>query len=138
MYLARMTDDEKLQLLREHWQVHANAEDFETAHAIYHEDAVLEWPQSGERFVGKYTFRTMREHAPRLEFTTWRITGAGDHWTAENFMSVEGGEPQMTASILEFRDDKVAHEIVYITDPFDASPERASLAERFQPHDLRA
>lgn len=94
-----MIDDEVVQLLREHWEVHANANDFETAHAIYHEDAVLEWPQSGERFVGKDTLRAMREHAPRLNFTTWRITGSGAHWAAENFMTVEGGEPQMTVSI---------------------------------------
>lgn len=132
-----MTDDEILQLLRDHWEVHANAEDFETAHAIYHEDAVLEWPQSGERFVGKNTLRSMREHAPRLAFTTWRITGTGDHWAAENFMSVEDGEPQMTVSILQFRGDKVAHEIVYITEPFEAAPEREALAERFDPRDVR-
>ena len=131
-----MTDDEIVQLLREHWEVHANAEDFEAAHAIYHEDAVLEWPQSGERFIGKDKFRMMREHAPSLAFTTWRITGAGDHWTAENFMTVEGGEPQMTASILQFRGDKVAHEVVYITQPFEAAPERAGLAERFDPRGL--
>lgn len=132
-----MTDDEVVQLLREHWELHANAEDFETAHAIYHEDAVLEWPQSGERFVGKDTFRIMREHAPSLEFTTWRITGAGDHWAVENFMTVKGDEPQMTASILEFRGDKVAREIVYITQPFEAPPERAPLAKKFNPRDMR-
>jgi ketosteroid isomerase-like protein len=132
-----MTDDEIIRLLREHWEVHANAADFETAHAIYHEDAVLEWPQSGERFVGKDTFRRMRENAPSLAFTTWRITGAGEHWTAENFMSVEGGEAQMTASILQFRGDKVAHETVYITQPFEAAPEREALATRFDPRDVR-
>lgn len=132
-----MTDDEIARLLREHWEVHANAADFETAHAIYHEDAVLEWPQSGERFVGKDTFRRMRENAPNPVFTTWRVTGAGDHWTAENFMSVEGGEAQMTASILQLRGDKVAHEIVYITQPFEAAPERATLATRFDPRDVR-
>ena len=132
-----MTNDEIMQLLREHWDVHANAENFEAAHAIYHDDAVLEWPQSGERFIGKDALRTMRKHAPHLEFTTWRITGAGDHWTAENLMTVEGGEPQMTASILKFRGDKVAHETVYITQPFAAAPERAALAERFDPRGMR-
>jgi ketosteroid isomerase-like protein len=59
-----MNDDEIVELLRQHWEQHANAEDFETAHAVYHEDAILEWPQSGERFVGKSTLRAMREHAP--------------------------------------------------------------------------
>ena len=128
-----MTDDEIVELLRQHWEQHANAEDFETAHAIYHEDAILEWPQSGERFVGKSTLRAMREHAPPLKFTTCRITGSGDHWVAENLMAVAGGEPQMTVNILEFLGGKVARETVYITQPFAPAPEREPHAERFDP-----
>jgi hypothetical protein len=127
-----MTDHEIRQLLEEHWERHANSGDFEEAHSIYHEDAVLEWPQSGERFAGKETFRAMREGAPPLEFKTWRIVGGGDVWTVENLMSVAGGEPQMTVNILEFRGDKVAREIVYITQRFEAAPERAAWAERFE------
>ena len=127
-----MHDAEKRRMLEEHWQQHANAADFEQAHAIYHEDAILEWPQSGERFVGKDTLRAMREGAPRLEFTTWRIVGAGDVWTVENLMRVAGGTPSMTINVLELRGDKVAREIVYITERFDAAPERAPFAERFE------
>jgi hypothetical protein len=52
---------------------------------------------------------------------------------AENLMAVAGGEPQLTANILEFRDGKVAREIVYITQTFDPAPERAPFAERFDP-----
>lgn len=126
-----MSDDEIRQMLQEHWQTHANSSDFEAAHAIYHEDAILEWPQSGERFVGKETFRAMRQGAPPLKFKTWRIVGEGNVWTAENLMSVAGGAPQLTVNVLEFRDGKVAREIVYITGRFDASPERARWAERF-------
>lgn len=74
----------------------------------------------------------MREGAPPLEFKTWRIVGGGDVWTVENLMSVAGGEPQMTVNILEFRGDKVAREIVYITQRFEAAPERAAWAERFE------
>jgi hypothetical protein len=127
-----MTDDDIRQLLQEHWELHANSADFHEAHAIYHDDAVLEWPQSGERFIGKQTFREMRQGAPPLEFKTWRIVGGGNVWTAENLMSVAGGESQLTVNILEFRDAKVAREIVYITQRFDASPDRARWAERFE------
>jgi hypothetical protein len=119
-------------LLQEHWEQHANSADFERAHAIYHDDAVLEWPQSGERFVGKATLRAMREGAPALAFTTWRIVGHGDLWTVENLMRVAGGPPQLTINVLEFRGDKVVREIVYITDRFAAAPERAPFAERFE------
>lgn len=129
---SRMSNDEIRQMLEQHWEMHANSADFEAAHAIYHDDAVLEWPQSRERFIGKETFRAMREGAPPLEFKTWRIVGEGNVWTAENLMSVAGGEPQLTVNVLELRDGKVAREIVYITEPFDASPERARRAERFE------
>jgi hypothetical protein len=128
-----MTDDEIRALLSAHWEQHANAEDFENAHAIYAEDAVLEWPQSGERFVGKATLRAMREHAPPLQFRTCRIVGSGDHWTAENVMVVAGGSPQLTINAIELRDGKVVREIVYITEPFEAAPEREPFAERFDP-----
>jgi hypothetical protein len=127
-----LEDDERRRLLEDHWERHANSADFDEAHAIYHDDAILEWPQSGERFVGKANLRAMREGAPPLEFTTWRILGAGDVWTAENLMSVAGGPPSLTLNVLEFRGDKVAREIVYITTPFDAAPERARFAERFE------
>lgn len=126
-----MGDEERRRLLEEHWERHANAGSFEAAHELYHDDAVLEWPQSGERFVGKATFRAMREGAPPLRFTTWRIVGTGEMWVAENLMSVEGAEPRMCVNVLQFRGDKVAREVVYITERFEASPERSHLAERF-------
>ena len=131
-----MDDDEKRRLLADHWERHANSGEFDEAHALYHDDAILEWPQSGERFVGKETLRAMRQGSPPLRFTTWRIVGRGDVWTAENLMSVDGGAPQLTINVLEFRGDKVAREIVYITDRFDAAPERAPYVERFDvpPH----
>lgn len=53
-------------------------------------------------------------------------------WAVENLMSVAGGEPQMTVSILEFDEGKVSREIVYITQGFEAAPERARWAERFE------
>ena len=75
-----LNDEGKRQLLQAHWERNANASDFSAAHAIYHEDAILEWPQSGERFAGKETLIAMRKGAPPLEFTTWRIVGSGDVW----------------------------------------------------------
>jgi len=38
--------------LGRHWAA-ADANDFETEHDIYHDDAVLEHPQSGEGFRGR-------------------------------------------------------------------------------------
>jgi hypothetical protein len=127
-----MNDHERRRLLEEHWERHANAGEFDSAHEIYHDDAVLEWPQSGERFVGRDTLRAMRQGAPPLKFTTWRIVGAGDLWVAENLMSVDGSEPRMCINVVEFRGDKVAREVVYITERVAAAEDRSHLAERFE------
>ena len=39
-------------------------DDPDLAHAMYHEDAVLEFPQSGERFIGVENFREWRSNYP--------------------------------------------------------------------------
>ena len=45
-------DQEIRAALDQHWAA-SDANDFETEHRIYHEDAVLEYPQSGERTRGR-------------------------------------------------------------------------------------
>jgi hypothetical protein len=50
----------------------------------YHDDAVLEFPQSGERFEGKASFSAWRQQYPaRLEFEPRELRGGGDLWVAE-------------------------------------------------------
>lgn len=110
--------------LERHWEYAGRDESI--AHEIYHEDAVLEFPQSGERFVGVANLRGWRELYPAtLRFDIRRITGSGDVWVAENSISYDGGPWNLTVSILEFRGDKVAHERIYITQPWDAPDWRA-------------
>ena len=49
-------------------------DDPERSHELYHDDAVLEFPQSGERFEGVANFRAWREQYPvPVEF---RVRGA--------------------------------------------------------------
>ena len=43
-----MTDEQMRAALERHWAA-SDANDLETEHSLYHEDAVLEYPQSGER-----------------------------------------------------------------------------------------
>ena len=46
-----MDDRLKLVALQRHWDA-SDAGDFEVEHEIYREDAVLDYPQSGERIHG--------------------------------------------------------------------------------------
>ena len=108
--------------------------DRDASHAMYHEDAILEFPQSGERFFGKRTIQEWRERYPSTtEFRLRRLTGAGAFWAAEILISYEGGAPMFGIGLYEFRDDKVAREAVYVMDGFDAAEWRAPWATRFDP-----
>ena len=121
---GRVDDEARLALLRRHWQFAATDQDI--THEIYHDDAVLEFPQSGERFEGVENFREWRRIYPtELAFETRRVRGAGDLWIVENSIRYGDGDWQPTVNILEFRGDKVARETIYITEPWMAPEWRA-------------
>jgi len=115
--------------LDQHWAA-SDANDFETEHRIYHEDAVLEYPQSGERILGRSNIQNQRATQPsKKRFSVRRITGGGDLWVTE-FVLTYDGKPSYTVSIMEFRDDKIARETQYFADPFVAPAWRAQWVER--------
>jgi hypothetical protein len=96
------------------------------SHAIYHDDAVLEFPQSGERFEGLANFKEWREQYPAdVEFHVRRISGSGDVWVRELSVSYDGGTPMLGIAVIEFRGDRVARERIYVTEPWDAPAWRA-------------
>jgi ketosteroid isomerase-like protein len=115
--------------LDQHWAA-SDASDFETEHHIYHEDAVLDYPQSGERTRGRSNIQNQRaRQANKKRFTVRRIVGGGDLWVTE-FVLTYDGKPSYTVSIMEFRGDKVARETQYFADPFVGPAWRAQLVER--------
>lgn len=115
--------------LDQHWAA-SDANDFETEHLIYHEDAVLEYPQSGERTRGRRNIQNQRASQPnKKRFTIRRIIGGGDLWITE-FILTYDAKPSYTVSIMEFRDNQVARETQYFADPFPAPASRAQWVER--------
>jgi len=115
--------------LDQHWAA-SDANDLETEHRIYHEDAVLEYPQSGERTRGRSNIQNQRANqSNKKRFAIRRIIGAGDLWITE-FILTYDGMPSYTVSIMEFRDEKVARETQYFADPFVAPASRAQWVER--------
>jgi hypothetical protein len=124
-----MGDKEVRAALDEHWAA-SDAGDFETEHGIYVEDAVLEYPQSGERIRGRRNIQTTRTLQPELKrFSVRRILGSGDLWITEYVITYDG-KPSYTVSIMEFADGKVRRETQYFGDPFEASAWRAQWVER--------
>jgi hypothetical protein len=114
--------------LKRHWDA-SDASDFKLEHEIYHEDAVLEYPQSGERIRGRRNIQESRSVQPnKKRFTVRRMIGSGDLWVTE-FVLTYDGIPSYTVSIMEFRDGLVARETQYFADRFDPGPSRAHLVE---------
>jgi hypothetical protein len=96
------------------------------SHAMYDDDAVLEFPQSGERFEGVANFREWRSRYPgSVTFDIRRIRGADDIWVAEMTVSYDGGEPRYGVDVLEIRNGKIVRETVYVGESFDAPEWRA-------------
>ena len=115
--------------LDRHWAA-SDADDYEKEHLIYHDDAVLEYPQSGERTRGRHNIQAQRSSQPtKKRFTVRRIIGSGELWVTE-FVLTYDGKPSYTVSIMEFRGEKVARETQYFADPFQAPASRAHLVER--------
>jgi hypothetical protein len=118
--------------LDQHWAA-SDANDFVTEHLIYHEDAVLEYPQSGERTRGRSNIQGQRASQPsNKRFSIRRIIGSGELWVTE-FILTYDGKPSYTVSIMEFSGDKVLRETQYFADPFAAPAFRAKWVERMDP-----
>ncbi|PZM15401.1 nuclear transport factor 2 family protein [Rhizobium tubonense] len=114
--------------LDRHWAA-SDENDFDVEHRIYHADAVLNYPQSGERIRGRRNIQESRFVQPnRKRFSVRRIVGRDDLWVTEFTLTYDGA-PSYAVSIMEFNDGLVAHETQYFADPFEPSPSRAHLVE---------
>ena len=124
-----MEDQEIRAALERHWSA-SDANDLESEHQLYREDAVLEYPQSGERIRGRSNIKSSRAAQPnRKRFAVRRIVGGGDLWVSEFVLSYDG-RPSYSVSIMEFLEDKVVRETQYFGDRFEPGPSRAQWVEQ--------
>jgi|SRR3954452_8235937 hypothetical protein len=121
-------DGQVRSMIMEHWRASEQG-DSVAEHAIYAEDAILDYPQSGERFRGRATIAAQRGgHPADRHFRVLRISGEGDLWVSECVISYDAA-PSHSVSIMEFSGRLVIHETQYFADPFDPPRSRAALAE---------
>ena len=116
-----MEEQKIREALDAHWQASASG-DADTEHDIYADDAICDYPQSGERILGRKNLQALRTHHPGKPsgFKVRRIVGSANLWVTEYIITYQG-RPAYTVSIMEFRDDgKVIHETQYFADPFEA------------------
>src|SRR4029077_15079084 len=114
--------------LEQHWAASARG-DIATEHAIYAEDAILDYPQSGERFRGRSKIQAQRGgHPAERHFTVLRIRGDGDLWVSECVITYDG-VPTYSVSGVDITGDLVRREAQYYPAPYPPPASRAGLAE---------
>jgi SnoaL-like domain len=107
-----------------HWKA-LEAGNLDDERLLYHEDAILEYPQSGETIVGRDNIRASRAAAPPLSLIKAKtIIGQDDLWVTE-YTLTQSGEQTFAVSIMEFRDRSVCRETLYFAPPFAAPAWRA-------------
>ena len=108
-----------------------NERNLDLFHAQFHEDSVMEYPQSGERIVGGENRRAVYGAFPGLPTVTpRRIVVSGDVVVVEAVLDYGDGADWRAVFIFELRDGKVAKETAYWTQPFEAADWRAQWVER--------
>jgi hypothetical protein len=116
-----MDETALLEALKRHWET-GGGKDPDVEQEIYHENAVLEFPQSGERFEGVKNFKEWRAMYPAdLKFHIRKITRRDDLVVAENLISYDGNPWMFTVNIMHFKGERVAHERIYIMEGWDAA-----------------
>jgi SnoaL-like domain len=115
-----MQKEKILEALNAHW--HASAVgDLDAEHDIYDDDVICDYPQSGERILGRVNLQALRGHHPDKPsgFDVKRIQGNGQLWITEYTIRYTG-QASYVVSIMEFDNGKVVHETQYFSDAFEA------------------
>ncbi|GAB3195300.1 hypothetical protein GCM10027261_15150 [Geodermatophilus arenarius] len=119
-------DEQSVRAALEHYIRHSAAGDEDRASEIYHEDAVLEFPQSGERFEGVANFREWRREYPaQVDLEIVRVRGRDDFWVVEVRARYDGGPWMYGPAVYEFRGDRVSRETIYVGEAWEAPGWRA-------------
>jgi len=98
---------------------------------LFHDDAIMDWPQSGEKIVGAENRRAVYGAFPQLPTVTpRRMVSGGDLVVAEALLDYGKGHIYKTVFIFEFRGGKIAKETAYWSEPFEAPAWRAKWVEK--------
>src|ERR1041384_119771 len=108
------------QIVQEFWEA-MQANDFHAAAEFFHDDYILEWPQSGERIRGRANFVAINENYPahgRWEFTIYRMLVEDNNVVSD--VGVTDGV--ITGRVITFstiQNGKILRQLEFWPDPFE-------------------
>ena len=125
-----MKKEQIREALDAHWRASAVG-DVNAEHDIYDDNSICDYPQSGERMVGRNNLQALRSNHPGKPsgFKVKRIVGKGNLWITE-YTIIYQERSAYTISIMEFRNGKVVHETQYFADAFEAPAWRAQWVQQ--------
>jgi hypothetical protein len=124
-----MGEKENLQVTERLWEA-LNDQDVDLTGELYHEDCVIEWPQSGERIAGRDNIMAINRNYPGLPKATLRNNLAAGDWVISEATLDYDGEVFNAVSIYEIRDGKILKETDYFASPFEAPEWRSQWVEK--------
>ena len=128
-----MDNQERRMRVDRYWET-TMALDLDRVNEFYHDDVVVEFPQSGERIRGKKNIYELRKHYPaKLSFKILRTRGERNLWITELIITYDG-RPVYVVTVMEFREGKIAHESHYYADPFESPEWRSQWVEIVKDH----
>jgi ketosteroid isomerase-like protein len=113
---------EPREVVRGLWE-RIQARDWDGAGDLLHEDVVFEWPQTGERFVGRTNVIGMNRAYPEgWTIELGRIVAEGDLVVSEVRVPHETLGVSHAASFFEVRDGRIARAVEYWVDEGEQPP----------------
>jgi ketosteroid isomerase-like protein len=119
------------QLVTQFWAA-MQANDWAAAAGLFADDYVLHWPQSGERIHGAANFVAVKSAysaAGRWSFTVERLVAEGEQAVTDVVVS-DGAVTARAITFTTVRDGRIAGQVEYWPDPFEAPAWRAVWVER--------
>jgi SnoaL-like protein len=126
-----MEEREAPQVAQAVWRA-LQAGDWDAAAGYLHEDFVQEWPQSGERILGRANAIAINQNFPGgLPRTLFgRTLAGGDLAVLQVELTYADGSRYLGVSVFELREGKVVKQTDYFAQPFQAPQWRAQWVQR--------
>jgi len=119
-------------IVKEFWELMAT-NDFRSVGSVLADDFGLDWPQSGERIVGRDNYAAMNEEYPTTTghwtFTLNRLVG-NDQEAVSDVTVSDGVQNARVVSFFEVREAKIVKMIEFWPEPFAPLENRKHLVER--------
>ena len=113
-----------------HYATAADPKTVAQSSELYADDAVLEFPQGGERIRGRANIVAFRTAYPaRVTFDLRRTIGQGDLWVNEGVIRYDGERPHHFVGIMEWSGAEVVRETIYFGEPWSPPTWRARWVE---------